>query len=179
MDVLHQARPTATQMAALTHRSKFRAGIEEIAEARKIIPIICTDKPQAVQVSDETFGPRIPPVEEVAFGPVVHRKQREPKTPDIKLIIKIVSQFYDVAAMEVMSDRRTANIVRPRQISMYLAKTMTLKSLPEIGRRFGGRDHTTVLHAVRKIEGLVESDERLADEIEVLKLHIRQAVLNQ
>jgi chromosomal replication initiator protein len=60
-------------------------------------------------------------------------------------------------------------VVRPRQIAMYLAKTLTLRSLPEIGRRFGGRDHTTVLHAVRKIEGLVDSDATLADEIELLK----------
>lgn len=179
MDVLHHARPTATQMASFAHKTKFRADIEEIAEARKIIPIICTDMPQAVQVSDEMFGPRIPPLEEVAFGPIVHRKQYEPKPPDIKLIIKIVSRFYDIPAMDVMSDRRTANIVRPRQVAMYMARTMTLKSLPEIGRRFGGRDHTTVLHAVRKIGWLLGKDERLADEIEVLKLHVRQAVLNQ
>jgi chromosomal replication initiator protein len=52
---------------------------------------------------------------------------------------------------------------------MYLAKTLTLRSLPEIGRRFGGRDHTTVLHAVRKIENLVGNDNGLADEIEILK----------
>ena len=52
---------------------------------------------------------------------------------------------------------------------MYLAKTMTLRSLPEIGRRFGGRDHTTVLHAVRKIEGLVGQDPALCEEVEVLK----------
>jgi chromosomal replication initiator protein len=52
---------------------------------------------------------------------------------------------------------------------MYLAKTLTLRSLPEIGRRFGGRDHTTVLHAVRKIEALVGKDTTLADEVELLK----------
>ena len=68
-----------------------------------------------------------------------------------------------------MSSRRTANVVRPRQIAMYLAKTLTLRSLPEIGRRFGGRDHTTVLHAVRKIEGLVGNDAVLAEEVEILK----------
>jgi chromosomal replication initiator protein len=56
---------------------------------------------------------------------------------------------------------------------MYLAKTLTLRSLPEIGRRFGGRDHTTVLHAVRKIEGLVGNDAMLADEIEVLKRQLQ------
>lgn len=52
---------------------------------------------------------------------------------------------------------------------MFLAKMMTLRSLPEIGRRFGGRDHTTVLHAVRKIEGLSQEDNKLAQEIELLK----------
>jgi chromosomal replication initiator protein len=57
---------------------------------------------------------------------------------------------------------------------MYLAKTMTLRSLPEIGRRFGGRDHTTVLHAVRKIEHLVGSDQTLAEEVESLKRQLHQ-----
>jgi chromosomal replication initiator protein len=52
---------------------------------------------------------------------------------------------------------------------MYLAKVLTPRSLPEIGRRFGGRDHTTVLHAVRKIEGLIDGDTTLAEEIELLK----------
>jgi chromosomal replication initiator protein len=59
--------------------------------------------------------------------------------------------------------------VRPRQIAMYLAKVLTLRSLPEIGRRFGGRDHTTVLHAVRKIEGLSNKDGQLNEELELLK----------
>jgi chromosomal replication initiator protein len=57
---------------------------------------------------------------------------------------------------------------------MYLAKTLTLRSLPEIGRRFGGRDHTTVLHAVRKIENLVNTDAALAEEIELLKRQLQE-----
>jgi chromosomal replication initiator protein len=57
---------------------------------------------------------------------------------------------------------------------MYLAKTLTLRSLPEIGRRFGGRDHTTVLHAVRKIENLVTTDNALAEEIEILKRQLQE-----
>jgi chromosomal replication initiator protein len=64
--------------------------------------------------------------------------------------------------------------VRPRQVAMYLAKTLTLRSLPEIGRRFGGRDHTTVLHAVRKIENLVHNDTSLAEEIESLKRQLQE-----
>jgi chromosomal replication initiator protein len=72
-------------------------------------------------------------------------------------------------AAGLLSDRRTRVIVKPRQIAMYLAKTMTPRSFPEIGRRFGGRDHTTVLHAVRKIEELINSDTKLGHEIELLK----------
>src|SRR5262249_3928224 len=70
---------------------------------------------------------------------------------------------------DLLSSRRTANVVRPRQVAMYLAKTLTLRSLPEIGRRFGGRDHTTELHAVRKIENLVGTNSALAEEIELQK----------
>ena len=74
-----------------------------------------------------------------------------------------------VSKADLLSSRRTRTIVRPRQIAMYLAKILTPRSLPEIGRRFGGRDHTTVLHAVRKIEELINGDHTLADEIELLK----------
>ena len=70
---------------------------------------------------------------------------------------------------DILSSRRTAVVVKPRQVAMFLAKTLTMRSLPEIGRRFGGRDHTTVLHAVRKIEGLSQTDGALREEIELLK----------
>ena len=89
-------------------------------------------------------------------------------------IQRIVIRHYNVSRSDLLSARRTANVVRPRQIGMYLAKTLTLRSLPEIGRRFGGRDHTTVLHAVRKIEGLIGTDTTLAAEIEVLKGQLQE-----
>ena len=94
---------------------------------------------------------------------------REPKRVKIEDIQKLVATHFNVSRADILSSRRTANVVRPRQIAMYLAKTMTLRSLPEIGRRFGGRDHTTVLHAVRKIEGLVSKDTDLNQELELLK----------
>ena len=93
----------------------------------------------------------------------------ELKRVRIEEIQRIVAHHYNVSRSDLLSARRTANVVRPRQIAMYLAKTLTLRSLPEIGRRFGGRDHTTVLHAVRKIENLIGIDTGLAAEIEVLK----------
>ncbi len=101
-------------------------------------------------------------------------RPQEPKRVKIEDIQRVVARQYNVSRSDLLSSRRTANVVRPRQVAMYLAKTLTLRSLPEIGRRFGGRDHTTVLHAVRKIEGLVGNDTSLADEIELLKRQLQE-----
>ena len=96
-------------------------------------------------------------------------KSREPRRVKIEDIQRIVAKHFNVSKADLLSSRRTRSVVRPRQIAMYLAKTMTPRSLPEIGRHFGGRDHTTVLHAVRKIEQMIAGDPSLAEEIELLK----------
>jgi chromosomal replication initiator protein len=101
-------------------------------------------------------------------------RPQEPKRVKIEDIQRVVARHYNVSRGDLLSSRRTANVVRPRQVAMYLAKTLTLRSLPEIGRRFGGRDHTTVLHAVRKIENLVGNDSSLAEEIESLKRQLQE-----
>jgi chromosomal replication initiator protein len=101
-------------------------------------------------------------------------RPQDPKRVKIEDIQRVVARQYNVSRSDLLSSRRTANVVRPRQVAMYLAKTLTLRSLPEIGRRFGGRDHTTVLHAVRKIEGLVGNDAALAEEIESLKRQLQE-----
>jgi chromosomal replication initiator protein len=93
----------------------------------------------------------------------------DPKKVKIEDIQKLVASHFNVSRGDILSARRTASVVRPRQIAMYLSKLLTPRSLPEIGRRFGGRDHTTVLHAVRKITGLVTADGTLSEEIELLK----------
>jgi chromosomal replication initiator protein len=94
--------------------------------------------------------------------------------PQIRIedIQRVVAGHYQVSRSELTSSRRTRAIVVPRQIAMYLAKVLTPRSLPEIGRRFGNRDHTTVLHAVRKIEGLIARDQTLARDIEALRRRI-------
>jgi chromosomal replication initiator protein len=89
-------------------------------------------------------------------------------------ILKIVGRHYNVARADLLSPRRARSIVRPRQVGMYLAKKLTPRSLPEIGRRFGGRDHSTVLHAVRKIEELMLVDDQLAREVALLIKLIEQ-----
>jgi chromosomal replication initiator protein len=104
---------------------------------------------------------------EVAIRDLV--RTRDPKRVKIEDIQRLVANHFNVSRADILSSRRTATVVRPRQIAMYLSKSLTLRSLPEIGRRFGGRDHTTVLHAVRKVEGLVVKDTGLAGEIELLR----------
>jgi len=95
-------------------------------------------------------------------------RSKEPKRVKIDDILRIVAKHYGVQRGDLLSSRRNQSIVRPRQIGMYLAKTLTSRSLPEIGRRFGGRDHTTVLHAIRKIESLKQADGVLKDELDSL-----------
>ena len=84
-------------------------------------------------------------------------------------IQKQVAAHYDVRVAEMFSARRARNIARPRQVAMYLAKTLTSLSYPEIGRRFGGRDHTTVMHAVRSIEGLINTDDGINEDVQLLR----------
>ena len=82
----------------------------------------------------------------------------------IENIQKAVADFYQLRVADLLSKRRTRSIARPRQMAMFLAKSLTQHSLPEIGNAFGGRDHTTVLHACRKIDSLCETDARLRDD---------------
>ncbi len=84
-------------------------------------------------------------------------------------IIRKVADHYNLRMSDLLSARRARQVARPRQVAMYLAKTLTSKSLPEIGRRFGGRDHTTVIHAVRKIEELKKTDNQIAEDVELLR----------
>lgn len=102
----------------------------------------------------------------------------EPETPRaprrifIRDIQEIVASFYGVTVLDLTCARRTAVLVHPRQVAMYLAKTLTPRSFPEIGRFFGDRDHTTVLHALRKIEGMIARDPAIASEVAALRAEV-------
>lgn len=85
--------------------------------------------------------------------------------PRIEDIMRAVAREFGVSKLDILSDRRTANVVRPRQVVAYLAKKLTGKSLPEIGRRLGGRDHTTMIAAIRRIEYTVSKDEEFAERV--------------
>ena len=87
----------------------------------------------------------------------------------IEEIIRKVAEHYNLRMTDLISARRARVVARPRQIAMFLSKSLTSRSLPEIGRKFGGRDHTTVIHAVKKIEELKLIDVQVADEVEILR----------
>jgi chromosomal replication initiator protein len=87
----------------------------------------------------------------------------------IEEIQKRVAEHYNIKLSEMSSVRRARSVARPRQVAMWLAKQLTSRSLPEIGRKFGGRDHTTVMHAVRKIEELKSGDAGFAEDVELLR----------
>jgi len=96
-------------------------------------------------------------------------RTHELKQVKIEDIQKLVASHYRVSRADILSSRRTAAVAKSRQVAMFLAMMLTSRSAPEIGRRFGGRDHHTVLHAVRKIDALTRTDGALRDEIELLK----------
>ncbi len=87
----------------------------------------------------------------------------------IEEIQKRVAEHFNIKLAEMSSARRSRAVARPRQVAMYLAKQLTSRSLPEIGRKFGGRDHTTVMHAVRKVEELRTTDATFAEDVELLR----------
>ena len=87
----------------------------------------------------------------------------------IEEIQRKTAEFYNLKLAEMSSERRARAVARPRQVAMYLCKQLTTRSLPEIGRKFGGRDHTTVMHAIRVIEELKQSDPALAEDIELIR----------
>ena len=88
-------------------------------------------------------------------------------------IQKATAEYYSLKQSDLLSERRNRSIARPRQAAMWLCKQLTTRSLPDIGRRFGGRDHTTVLHAVRRIEELKALDAPLAADVEALVRKLR------
>ena len=80
-----------------------------------------------------------------------------------------VAEHFNMRVSDMHSERRARAVARPRQVAMFLAKSLTSRSLPEIGKKFGGRDHTTVMHAVKKVEELMASDHSFAEDIELLR----------
>ena len=101
--------------------------------------------------------------------------QGEVPQVSIERIQELVSERFGLSLDELCGERRSQNIVYPRQIAMYLSRELTDASLPKIGRQFGGRDHTTVIHANTKIAGLIREDRSVYNLVQELTARIKQA----
>jgi hypothetical protein len=140
-------------------------------------------KPQPAAAPVVVAPPPLPPTPEYRprwrwlshrwVSPDCQEAVKAPELPEARTTIADVTaavcRYYGISEIEIKSKRRTKVVAHQRQVAMYLAKELTLKSLPEIGRRFGGRDHTTILHGVRRITGLLPHNPKLAAEIDEIK----------
>lgn len=101
-----------------------------------------------------------------------NKEQRKGFNASVDEIQMAVCVHFGISHHELLSSRRELRITRPRQVAMYLAKELTRRSLPEIGRKFGGRDHTTIMHAVRRIDDLLTFDAQVAADIAALLIQL-------
>ncbi len=131
---------------------------------------VVVEPPAPVVVAPE------PPVVEAESTPAPSNDDnQEPHIPTVRDIQKAVCAHYGLTYIDMVTHRRTLSVVRPRQVAMYLARNMTPRTLPEIGRVFGDRDHSTILHGIRKIEALIPVDTDIATSVEKLKSELAHA----
>ena len=150
---LPDARVPADVLDLLAHR--IHANIRELEGALNRVIAYAQLTGQAIDLDFAV----------ATLGDVLRGAQRRVTIDEIQ---KLVSQHFELKPLDLVSARRARAVARPRQIAMYLAKRLTTRSLPEIGRKFGGRDHSTVIHAVKRIEELRDTDRDVDNAVRVL-----------
>lgn len=110
--------------------------------------------------------------DEIAWEQQICGRRSTPRIT-VKEIIRVVSEYYGVLPIDIASARRTLKVLIPRQAVMYLARELTLMSLPQIGARLGGRDHTTVLHGIRKMQERINADFRIAEAVSNIRARLK------
>lgn len=159
---------TPTQLESHERSKRFRASI-----AKRAAEISPEAQLRALMMAPPPPKPKPPvellPVQNAAIADAAAFAFLASWKHEIAHIIEVVARDFNVSLADILSLRRDQRSVKPRHIAMYLSKEMTTRSLPDIGRRFGGKDHTTILHAVKKIGRLIEQDAELAGRIEKIK----------
>jgi len=172
---------TPTQIESIERSRRFHAKIAQ--RARPDTPItLHRARSRPRHLLSEPVVPPPPPKPVVTDDMVADWVERQKEQwfwmvpdsalPKVEAVQKIVCQHFNMLRKDLLSGRRTADVVYPRQIAMFLCKEFTKRSLPEIGRRFGGRDHTTVLHAVRIVGQREKTNETLAADLKALREQI-------
>lgn len=157
-----------------------RERLEKIA-SRALVAVVQVEVSQQAPKEDAEPQPTVSPLDEWIerqkaiplpkkpwFSIEAEIGEPEIVRPRIETIQRACAKYYGVSRSDIISARRTAAVVRPRQVGYYLSKVLTLKSLPEIGRRFGGRDHTSALSGIRKIERLRKTDQELEADLHAI-----------
>jgi hypothetical protein len=162
-ELFEQRRPAAPPLNPLP--------VIEIKEVEKIEPVDALDqwKERQKQI------PLPPMIKEPFFSIIGEILPDEPRRPTISLIQRVTAAYCGITVIEIMAAGRTARVVRARHLAIYFARELTLNSLTEIGRRFGGRDHATILHGIRKIELLKGSDPETAAFLNIVHAAIVEA----
>lgn len=167
----HQSR-----RAKFWPQSKMRRAIRAASEANASRPAINATwrhddiaLPPAADLCEDS-RPKTPIMETIRDCSAL-----EVKTFFMSDTIRLVAKYYGISGLEIISERRSAPVVRARQVAMWICKNTTRHSLPAIGRAMGGRDHTTILHGLRKIDALLKTDDLLASQIAELFDRVAEA----
>jgi chromosomal replication initiator protein len=187
------SRGLVTEIAALDQELRLRILERRVTEKRASDPLFEIARPVLDQLADKLTengrelegavnrlyanwqlmrAPITPDSVELIMRDLL--SSGEPRRVKIDDILRAVSRHFAVSKQDILSQRRHRSVVWPRQVGMYLAKQLTSRSLPEIGRRFGDRDHTTVLHAIRKIDRELTNNTRLRDDLDELKKQLNR-----
>lgn len=172
--MLHVPTPSETKYAK-RHRD-FHASISAKA-TKNSAPVAARYVPKQYAINPAPFWRDMWFYDLVRCGETYVPGERIRQRFDVRQIQRVVASFYGVKLSDMVSSRRTGEIIMPRHVAVYLAKELTSKSLPEIGMRFGGRDHTTILFAVRKIARLVKIFPELASDLATIKFRIKDETL--
>lgn len=159
---LHNPFSVATpsqRLAAAAHNARLQR-ISCAAALRNVATAIKVDDVQVEILEDRWVV-----AQKLGWFEIISEKAAPGRAPKIDDIIRVCCKYFDLTRMQLVSARRTAPVVYARQIAMYLCKYHTTKSYPEIGRRLGGRDHTTVLHGHRKVETMLLKSADLAFDV--------------
>jgi hypothetical protein len=174
---IHDAYADVTPSALLFAAQRRQRLARMAAGARPDTPITlhapaAITPPEPPPETEQEWADRqkqIPLPKEPWFSIVEEIEPEEPRRPSINEIQIVVARHYGVTRSDMLSARRTTNVMRPRQVGYYLSKKLTVNSLPQIGRRFGDRDHTSILSGIRKIERLLKEDAfQLAQDIQTI-----------
>jgi len=164
--------PTQTRLFAERKerlaRIACRALVQNVAVIAKQERAETARPAMTIKQAEEWMAKQLEQVVETSVPKLWFSIADRPGEVSIKTIQHTVCTHFNVSMRDMLSPRRLAGIVLPRHVAFYLAKIRTQKSLPDIGRRFGGRDHTTVLHGVRRVSALIASGHPIARDIEVL-----------